>query len=362
MTALLVIAILVVLIVVHEFGHFIVAKIFGVTVKEFGIGYPPRAFIFGKMGDTEYTINWLPFGGFVRLLGDDDMQKHGKGSLLDAPRYVQALILVAGVTANAILAWALFAGALALGVPTIVEAPTPGEESHLYISQVVPGSPALVGGIAAGDELLAIVDPKGNKLTALTPEGVKAFVSERGGQALSITFLHVGATTTSTVRPANAVIPGSAGKPALGIGLALVANHALPIGEAMLAAFPVTRDAFVSTAQSLWLMLTQSFVGKANLADVVGPIGLVSLVGEASHNGFGTVIKLAAFISVNLAIINLIPIPILDGGRLLVLAIEAVFRRSAPKLAVQALNALGVALIIILMIFVTYNDIGRLLA
>src|SRR3990167_6385383 len=106
LTAFLVVAILVLLIVVHEFGHFIAAKIFGIRVDEFGIGYPPRAFSFGKWGETEYTLNWIPFGGFVRLFGEEE--EHGRGSFADAPRWKQAVILVAGVTMNIVAAWGLF--------------------------------------------------------------------------------------------------------------------------------------------------------------------------------------------------------------------------------------------------------------
>src|SRR3989344_6786088 len=116
LTVLLVIAILVLLIVAHELGHFIAAKVFGVRVEEFGVGYPPRAFTFGKIGDTEYTLNWIPFGGFVRLYGDEGEGQHGRGSLVDSPRWKQAVILVAGVAMNAIAAWALFAFAFHLGV------------------------------------------------------------------------------------------------------------------------------------------------------------------------------------------------------------------------------------------------------
>jgi regulator of sigma E protease len=362
MTALLVIGILVLLIVIHELGHFFVAKIFGVKVKEFGVGYPPRAFSFGTWGGTEYTFNWLPFGGFVRLLGDDDTQKRGAGSLLSAPRYVQALILVAGVTANAILAWMLFAWALTLGVPTLVDVPQPGETARLYVSSVVPGSPAGIGGLALGDEILSIQDAKGAKPENLYPADVMAFVSGRGGQPLTVTVFHAGTSSDKILRPANAVVPNSAERPALGIGLALVANQSHSFSESLVKAYPITIEAFKSTAQSLWFILSGSFTGKADLSDVVGPVGLVSIVGEAAHNGFGNVIKLAAFISVNLAIINLIPIPALDGGRLLLVAIEAVIRRDAPKLAVQVLNASGIALLILLMVFVTYNDIARIFA
>src|SRR5262245_29564239 len=164
MTALLVIAILVLLIVVHELGHFLVAKWTKVRVEEFGIGYPPRAFIFGRWGRTEYTLNWLPFGGFVRLYGDDGNFNRGHGSIVDAPRHVQALILIAGVAANAILAWFLFASALVIGVPTLVETPIPGEVTHLYVSDTVPGSPIAGSGISQGDEILMVIDEKGKKV------------------------------------------------------------------------------------------------------------------------------------------------------------------------------------------------------
>src|SRR4051812_20042956 len=126
MIVLLVLAILVFLIVAHEFGHFIVAKLFKVRVDEFGIGYPPRAYLLGKIGDTEYTLNWIPFGGFVRLFGEEDTR--GKGSLADAARWKQALILFAGVFANALVAYLLFAVAFTQGVPRIVDAPTQGEK------------------------------------------------------------------------------------------------------------------------------------------------------------------------------------------------------------------------------------------
>src|SRR3990167_2186927 len=102
LTALLVIAILVFLIVVHELGHFVVAKLFRVRVEEFGIGYPPRAMTLGRIGETEYTLNWIPFGGFVRLFGDVGEEERGRGSFVDAHRGVQALVLIAGVAANAI--------------------------------------------------------------------------------------------------------------------------------------------------------------------------------------------------------------------------------------------------------------------
>lgn len=361
MTALLVIAILVLLIVVHELGHFIAAKISGVRVEEFGVGYPPRAFIFGKVGDTEYTLNWIPFGGFVRLFGDEGEEQRGRGSYIDAPRWKQALILIAGVTMNVIAAWALFAGALHLGVPQIVDAPRIGEVTRILVSDVVAGSPAEVAGMRPGDQITGLEDAAGTQVSAVTPASFVEFVRERPGEQLTIRYLHEGVATESIIIPSQGVLSQAAGQPALGIALALVANRSLPWSEAAVAAFSQTAKGFVVVMHDLGALAATMLDGTPDLSQVVGPIGIVSYVGEASQNGLGAVLSLAALISINLAIINLIPIPALDGGRLAILGLEALTRRSAPRLAVQTLNALGVALIILLMITVTYQDIARLL-
>jgi len=360
LTALLVIGILVVLIVAHELGHFIVAKIFKVRVDEFGVGYPPRAFLFGKIGETEYTFNWLPFGGFVRLFGDEGEAERGQGSFVDAKRHVQALILVAGVLANAVLAWGLFSGALAYGIPRVVDNPRPNELVHLVVADVVPGSPAEAAGITPGDEIMRVEDEEMLAPSALAPLQVSEFVRERGGKQIFFTYVRAGATSTATVRPAHAVIAEQSGRPAVGLALVLVGNEALPIREALYESLFRTRDAFISVGSGLWGIFREALSGNPNLAGIVGPVGLAGVVSDAASHGLGNILALAGFISVNLAIINLIPIPALDGGRLLLLAVEAIWRRSAPRILVQMLNLLGVVLIALLMITVTYHDIARL--
>ncbi|MDO8514812.1 MAG: M50 family metallopeptidase [bacterium] len=362
LTALLVIAILVLLIVAHELGHFIVAKVFRVRVEEFGVGYPPRAFTLGKWGGTEYTINWIPFGGFVRLFGDVGEGEHGYGSLVDSHRGVQAAILVAGVAANAVAAWALFAVALHLGVPQSVDVPPANQPVHLLVAYVVPSSPAWAAGIQTSDEIVGISSNKGEQLATLAPTTVMDFVRMRGGKPISVTYIHAGVTSTVSMTPANAVLPNAAGQPALGIALVLVAKVSLPWGESAERALTQTWSSFGRVGSDLWTLARGALHGAPDLAGVVGPVGIVSYVGEASQSGFGAILLLAALISVNLAIINLIPIPALDGGRLVILAVEAIMRRDAPRLALQLLNALGIGLIILLMVVVTYNDVGRLLA
>ncbi len=359
MTALLVVAILVLLIVVHELGHFAAAKWFGIRVEEFGIGYPPRALTLGKIGDTEYTVNWIPFGGFVRLFGDEGEKQHGSGALMDASRGVRAMVLVAGVAMNVLMGWALFTYALHLGVPRAVDESTPG--AYLLITNVVAGSPAEAAGLAEGDRVVAVTAQDAT-LADLTPGTVSDFISARAGKQVSITYMRTGVTSTVVARPANAIIPDEASRPALGVGLALVSDAPLSWGSSALAAFGSVRDAFTAVVGGLWTMLADTFHGKSAVADVVGPVGLVKVVGDAAKHGFGNVLALAAFISVNLAVINLIPIPALDGGRIFLLGFEAIFRKDAPRLFVQILNIIGVACILLLMIVVTYHDIARLFA
>lgn len=361
-TVLIVIAILVVLIVVHEFGHFIAAKVFGVRVQEFGIGYPPRAFTFGSWGGTEYTLNWIPFGGFVRLFGDEGEPEHGKGAFVDAPRWKQAVILVAGVCMNALLAWVLFACSLHVGVPQAIPAAPAGQKAWLVVTDVVPGSPAAAAGIEPGDEITAMHDPSGASPESLSPDAAVAYVSARGGDRITLDYIRNGTSGEAVVTPANAVIPGAAGRPALGIALALVSVQAEPWRQAIADAFYQTGNAFATVGSDLWGLLAGAVHGQPNLSGVVGPVGIVGYVNEAEQTGLGSVLLLAALISVNLAIINLIPVPALDGGRLFVLAIEAVMRKSAPRVVLELLNTIGVVCIILLMIVVTYHDVARLLA
>lgn len=363
MSTLLVVGILVFLIVVHELGHFAVAKFFKVRVEEFGVGYPPRALLFGKWGGTEYTLNWIPFGGFVRLFGEHDtvtgeVDPH-KGSFAKAPRYVQALILVAGVVMNALAAWMLFAGALAVGIPHAIPSGETDPNARLLVTQVIPGSPASVAGLTAGD-VITHVEEEG-EAPALIPEAIVAFVGERGGKELAVSFSRAGEEQTVMMFPAHAVVSEAADRAAVGIGLSLVSDSPMPFFEALWRALPVTWGKLQAVVSGLGSMVTNALRGEKVLESVVGPIGLVSVVGVAAQHGFGNLLVLAGFISLNLAVINLIPIPALDGGRLVLLGVEAVMRRSAPNIVVQLSNSIGIGLIVLLMIAVTYNDIVRLL-
>ena len=364
MIALLVIAILVVLIVGHELGHFIVAKLMGVRVVEFGLGYPPRAFRIGRWGGTEYTINWLPFGGFVRLYGDELEHEELTGkkklwSLANAPLYAQALILAAGIVMNIFLGWALFTLGFMEGLPTSVPEGTPG--AHLVVNGVLPNSPAEVAGITTGDELLSITADDGTAAKDMTPTAVIAFVQAHGGKKLTLTYDRAGATETATIIPAHAVLTETAGRPALGVALALVSETHVSVIGAIVAGFYRTIDILTQVTVGIYGLIADALHGHLDLTSVIGPVGLVSVVDTAAGYGWGQILGIAAFISINLAVINLIPIPAFDGGRLLFVALEALFRRRIPSLIAQFFNLAGFGLIIILMVLVTYHDIAHLL-
>ena len=199
------------------------------------------------------------------------------------------------------------------------------------------------------------------ELSELTPATFSDFVRARGGQPLTIRYVHEKETMSANITPAHAVIPDEAGRPAVGMSLYMISAQSLPWSSASREGFEALLNAFRVVATGLWSIVERASSGDLSLAGVVGPIGLFGVVGNAAQSGFGNVLALAAFISVNLAVINLVPIPALDGGRLFLLGIETLMRREAPRLALQMLNAFGVILIMFLMITVTYNDIARLL-
>ena len=369
MSAVLFIAVLVVLIVVHELGHFLVAKFFGIRVDEFGVGYPPRAFTLGTWAGTTYTINWLPFGGFVRIFGESHAQTYTpqekKVAFVHKPRYAQALVLVAGVVFNLIFAWMLFTATLMIGAPTsISEADAAGKDTQLVISSVVSGSPADAVGLEAGDEIVGI-ESDGVALETLYPSTTAAFIQEHAGSSLTLTYIRDPKTDvvhTVSLTPAHGVLDETPGTPAVGVAMALVAEQSLSLFEALPAAFVATWNALKTVTVGILGFFAAAFTGTANWGEVAGPIGIAGLVGDASSVGFVYLLYFTAFISVNLAVINLLPLPALDGGRLVFIAIEAIRRKPISEKVATLLNVIGFTIIIVLMLIVSYHDILRLFA
>ncbi len=365
MSILLFVVILVVLVLVHEFGHFIVAKAGGIRVDEFGVGFPPR--VWGKkVGETLYSVNALPFGGFVKIFGEDPNDESIRGpdsrrSFVHKPRILQAAVLVAGVFFNVLFAWILLSSGFLIGLPTSLseEFRPYAQNVRVIVTAVAPAGPALKAEIKPGDTIVAIRDSRSNvALEDVTPEGIKKFVSAREGNPLQLTLSREGVMIEKSVTP----VLGISENPAIGIGMDEVGDVKLPVVPAFIEGGKLTYDIGKATAGGLFNLVREAFVGKADLSQISGPVGIVGLVGEASRLGFIYILTFTALISINLAVINLLPFPALDGGRLLFVIIEGIIRRPISPAIANAVNYAGFAILIGLMVIVTYHDIVKLIA
>lgn len=365
MSILLFFLVLFVLILVHEWGHFIVAKKTGMRVDEFGIGFPPK--LFGlKKGETEYTFNALPIGGFVRIWGENGDSENSAGeavtqdysrSFSARPKWAQALVLIAGVTMNILFAWLLFSITFMVGVPTAVDEAVASDAAQLHIAGVLADSPAAV--LPAG----AIVEEvsAGDKVVASpTPSQFTNLISETAPAPVAVTYTFADEVSTVEIIPAQNVIPQQPEQYAVGVSLVLAENVSQSLPVALINGLAATIDGLKAIAQGLYGLISQAFVGQADFSQVAGPVGIVGMVGDAAATGFVALLTFTAVISLNLAIINLLPFPALDGGRLVFVAIEAITQKTIPPVWAGRLNLVGFALLMILMIAVTYNDVIRL--
>lgn len=366
MTILLFIAILVVLILVHEFGHFIAAKRAGVRVDEFGIGFPPRAWGI-KWGETLYSINWLPLGGFVKIFGEDLEEASKAGD--DAPRsfstqkkYVQAIILSAGVLGNILFAWVLFSVGLMVGLPLGVDENTKGTitDRKVLVIETLPDSPAALAGLLPGDQIISVTDGE-SSVNESNSDLITSFISARKDQALTLEYKRAGEIETTEATPSTAVDGADSEKAIIGVRLGESAIVRQLPHQAVVTGTFMTIDMIYLVVAGLGTLIVGAVTGGADLAAISGPVGIAGLVGEASALGIPYLISFTALISVNLAVINLFPFPALDGGRLLFVGIEAIRRKPIRPGVAQTLNIIGFSLLILLMILVTINDIHKLL-
>ncbi len=314
------------LVFVHELGHFAAAKWFHMNVLEFGIGFPPRLFS-SKRGETRYSVNALPLGGFVKLHGELD--DAGERSFVRYPAYQRAIVLFAGVFMNFLAGWLVFSGAFWLGSP-----------SALLVESVIPGSPAEHAGMKPGDIIADFPHAP----------GFVSFVDSHAGQPLSFDVLREGS------RVHIAAVPRAHPSPDEGaLGVALRESGASPSGF-----FPGLYRGFLAACAIGWSVITGIAAIFREPAQIVGPVGIFAIATHAGTMGISYILQLLGVISLNLAVLNLLPIPALDGGRLLFVAIEILRgRKFAPHVELRA-NAAGFMLLITLIIIVTFKDVGAL--
>lgn len=340
-----------VLILIHEFGHFIVAKKCGVWVEEFGIGLPPRAFG-KKIGDTIYSVNWLPFGGFCRMHGEtsEDGVSDPERSFMGKGKLARAAIITAGIVMNLILGLVCFAIVYSfLGIPK--------EQGFVQIVDVTKGSPADAAGLAVNDVIVSFNKQSVTKsadFTKLTQENkgkTIVLVIKRGKKILNYNIM-------LRENPTD-------GKSFLGIVVTSEMIYYPPVWQrpfygayyGTIASYQTT----ISVLQGLWG--TASTLGHGQTPqDTVGPVGVLAIIYVVLKQGILPVLNLMGLISINLAVINVLPIPALDGGRLLFIGIEAIFgRRVLPKVE-NAFHTAGFALLIALIFLISFFDIKRIIA
>ena len=351
--------------VVHEFGHFFSAKRFGIRVDEFGFGFPPK--LFGKkIGETEYSLNLLPIGGFVRIFGEspDDENMNGPDagrSFVNKAKWKQAIILLAGIFANLLLAWLLFSIGFMSGFPTSVGSEPAGykmTDSHLTVVSVLAKSPAENAGLKTGDKILSISSGK-NSTTYISAATVQSFVVNGGGQEIDIGYTR-GQNPQMNIAKVVPVQNVKDNKLEIGISMDMIGTVKLPFFQALFEGMKLTWSTTKGTAIGLYTLITSSLHGKGSFSDVAGPVGMVGIVGDAYKFGFVYLLSFAALISVNLAVINIIPFPALDGGRLLFLLIEKIKGSQLNPKVANAMNTIGFCILILLMVVITYHDVVKL--
>jgi len=374
MAVLVFIIFLALLILAHEFGHFLAAKKSGVRVEEFGIGYPPRLFGFYqeegkkkfvlgqkkvKSDSTIYSFNLLPFGGFVKIFGlDSQERKKEKGSFFDVSFSRRAIILLAGVLANFLIAWLFLALAYNLGKPIIASqgvSPVYLKDVKPRITQVFPHSPAAEAGLKMGDIILAIKLPeKKSWLKIEKSQDLIAFLKESKAKKVQLKIKRRKEILEKSVLVRENP-PENQGP--MGIALADVGLEKLPF---LLSFWQAAKDIFYFTLligktinQLVKILFSQGKI----IEGVVGPVGIVIFGAQFAKASFAYLLSFIGLLSLNLAILNLLPFPALDGGRLLFLFIEKIRRKPIPLKVENAINSLGFLLLIVLMILITFRDI-----
>ncbi|MFO0702584.1 MAG: M50 family metallopeptidase [Candidatus Andersenbacteria bacterium] len=344
-----------VLIFVHELGHFIAARRAGMLVEEFGFGFPPR--LWGiKRGETTYSINWIPFGGFVKIRGEDGGEEHDPRSFAAASFGRRALVLAAGVSMNFVLAFTLLWIVNAVGTTTAVGAdqgPLPtgaiAGPAHVTITSVTSSSPAGAAGLRPGDEVLLV-----DGVTPTDERSVSSAVAAKAGSKLTLHVRRGG--QEFDIRSTPRTSP-PAGEGPLGVGLAVTALVRYPWYQAAWEAAKqtvfVAGQIFVVFGRLLHDLFTTGRVS----SDVAGPVGIAVLTGHVRALGFVPLLQFAALLSVNLGVVNALPIPALDGGRLLFLLIERIRRRKVSKKVEQVIHSVGFAALLLLIAAISVRDV-----
>jgi regulator of sigma E protease len=354
-TVVLFLAILGILVVIHELGHFVTARLAGVRVLEFGLGFPPRARVLRSKGETLYTLNWLPIGGFVKLEGEDGNDANDPRSFSAQRLPTKLVILVAGVVMNVVLSFVIFAGIAWLASPLM----------GIRFFEVLPDSPAQAAGLQPGDAIVAV---NGERYQFITGPTVLDGLRARAGQTVVLTVDRPDGSRdeiTVTLRDQAAI---DAHQGALGISQeqrpweayfdGTTTTNDLPTAVAVGATQTV--GALGLILDGLGRLVGAVAANPTAPPPVAGPVGIATQIGDVFWNA-GPILTLyvAGILSANLALVNVLPFPPLDGGRMLMITLKRLFGRRISLRAEQLTYVVGMVFLFAFILWVTGYDIIR---
>lgn len=371
LTIIVFLLILSLLVLVHELGHFLIAKKAGIGVEEFGFGYPPRI-VAKKIGETVYSVNWVLFGGFVKLVGEEleESQRvvNKRKSFWSKSKKTRTGVVVAGVLANFILAIVCFSIVYSFaGIPT--------KTDQIKVVGLVEGAPAAQAGLLEGDIILSVNEIEIDSMNQF----IEMIEQEKGGQvAIKI--------DRKENNPCLEKVLGTVGFSCESDKLILFVTprESPPEGEGALGVvisememkkYPLWQMPFYGTIEGLkealtWIslvfgglgMMLGNLITKGQIPrEIAGPVGILQITSTVARSGVLTILQFIGVLSVNLAVINILPFPALDGGKLIFIGYEVVTRRKPKPKIEHWVNFIGMAVLLFLIILVTINDIGRLL-
>ena len=370
LTLVIFIAVLAVLVLSHELGHFISARKSGMKVYEFGFGFPPRAFgwykdpitkkirFVGKNyeakdcpADTLYSVNWLPLGGFVSIRGENE-QDLAPDSFQTKSFWPKATTIVAGVVMNIVLAGFLFGVGYLFGLPQVTDQlPNSAkvENRRVEILQIISGKPAETAGLQEGDAVIkvgSIVNPRLKEM--------QDYVNLHQEENISVSVKRGEEIITKEIKP---FVYSDTGRAGIGVAIAELGTVSYPWYLAFYYGFKNAFVMFGSIAVAFYDFIVGLFVGTSAAGDMAGPVGIAVMTGKIAKLGFIYLLQFTAVLSLNLAFINILPIPALDGGRLLFLILNKINKKLAPAKFEQIAHSVGFMLLMILILAVTIKDL-----
>ena len=325
-----------IIVMIHELGHFLTAKACGMRVDEFAIGIGPNV-LKKQKGDTLYSIRLLPLGGYNKIAGMDPSEDAGERGFSGKPVWQRFIVIAAGATFNFLLAIVIYFFVFAFHGTTV-----PSHEP--IIGDIVAGNPAATAGIQKGDKIVSV-----NGQTIQEWKDITTALQGHSNHVVSVTLDRQGEILSTTVIPRE-----SGDRAVIGINPVLEVKE-YGIGESAVNAVTHTGSTMAEMVLGLWNIITGQSKG-----DVAGPIGVAQMAGQVAQLGFINLLLFTALLSLNLGVINLLPIPVLDGGHLVLLLLEGMTGRKLPEKALQYIQMTGVGLLLLVFVYSTFQDILRL--